>query len=534
MRVRSILEAGGFALFLVLPFVSPLLIPGGAALLHQRLAFHNPLLGVLVDIAAFSLVGIVISVLIRRLPALPRSMVSGFILGFVIWWAIFGVITIGMSLPDFHNIRPSVVLGGAQERVLELNSLVPMLFLGIGVLRPGLISSLVRKMRFALAAFSFSALWIVPQIVYLVMLPAVPPFDHSGEVAKIDFGKRIVWVLFDELSYKLAFEEIPHQIELPNFHKLALESSSFGNIQPAGYYTDHVVPALLAGKELDDIRSNLKGELLYRNRDQGRWQAYDPGETLFGIAHRNGWNPGVAGWFNAYCRMFVDVLTACAWQPGINAMIPLQRLGASRDIPVRENALILPRFFLYLYTGLGRVQSVNRLQKDFADYEILVSQSKRLIENGQIHFVFIHLPVPHPPGFFDRKTHTFCQCGNYLDNLVLADQTLGLMMHEIDQSPWAQQTTLIVSSDHSWRVPMWNRAPGWTPEEAAVSKGQFDSRPVFLVHSPGQTAGSTITAPVPELREYTALSAVLSGKAQAETFKETMAQGKVPDSTAKR
>jgi len=534
MRRRSILEAAGFAMFVVLPFVSPLLSPGGAVLLHQRLAFHNLLLGLLVDIAASFLIYIAFSALIPRLSAFPRSLVSGFVVGLMIWWAIFGLITIGMSLPDFNNIRPSQILGGVQERVLELNSLIPMMFLGIGVLRPALISALVRKVRFALAAFSFSALWIVPEIIYLLSLQTVGPFDHSGEVANADSRERIVWVLFDELSYKLAIEETPKQIELPNFHKLALESSSFGDIQPSGYYTDHVVPGVLAGKDLEAIRSNLKGELEYRDRNQRRWQSYDPEETLFGIAHRHGWNPGVVGWYNPYCRIFVNVLTACAWQPGIGGMIPLQRLGASRNSPVEKNALIIPRFFLYLYTGLGGVQSVNPSQKTIRDYGILVSGSKRLIENGKIHFVFIHLPVPHPPGFYDRKTHTLCHCGNYLDNLVLADDTLGLLMHEIDQSPWAKQTTLIVSSDHSWRVPMWAEASGWTPEEADVSKGQFDSRPVFLVHSPGQTAGSTITTPVSDLREYDAVSAMLSGQAdRPEALNQIMTHSQAPISTTK-
>jgi len=177
---------------------------------------------------------------------------------------------------------------------------------------------------------------------------------------------------------------------------------------------------------------------------------------------------------------------------------------------------------------------VDPLQRSRLDYEFLISESKKMIENDQIHFVFIHLPVPHPPGFYDRKTHTFCQCGNYLDNLVLADQALGILRHEINQSPAAQQTTLIVSSDHSWRVPLWSGGARWTPEEAAVSKGVFDSRPVFLVHYPGQTTGSTITAPMSEIREYTALSAVLSGKVdQPKSFIETMTQGKVPVLPAK-
>ena len=124
------------------------------------------------------------------------------------------------------------------------------------------------------------------------------------------------------------------------------------------------------------------------------------------------------------------------------------------------------------------------------------------------------MSVPHPPGFYDRKTHKFCECGNYLDNLALADDTLAALMHDIDQTPEKDQTTVIVSSDHSWRVPLWRSSDDWTPEEENLTQGRFDDRPVFLVHFPGQTSSSQVASPTSELLEHDIVAAMLQDKLQ--------------------
>ncbi|MDR3723131.1 MAG: hypothetical protein P4K83_01410 [Terracidiphilus sp.] len=104
-----------------------------------------------------------------------------------------------------------------------------------------------------------------------------------------------------------------------------------------------------------------------------------------------------------------------------------------------------------------------------------------------------------------------CACGNYLDNLALADQSLGELRQAIAQSPLAAHTILVVSSDHSWRVPIWSSSPGWTKEEDRISHEKFDTRPVFMVHFPGEIQGARVGAPVPELAEHQVLSSMLKG-----------------------
>jgi hypothetical protein len=94
---------------------------------------------------------------------------------------------------------------------------------------------------------------------------------------------------------------------------------------------------------------------------------------------------------------------------------------------------------------------------------------------------------------------------------VLADQALRALLEEIGRTPAADRTTLVVSSDHSWRTPMWRSSRGWMPEEERVSGERFDDRPVLLVHFPGQQQGEDVRSPLPELLEHDMIECMLAG-----------------------
>jgi hypothetical protein len=186
-------------------------------------------------------------------------------------------------------------------------------------------------------------------------------------------------------------------------------------------------------------------------------------------------------------------------------------MGASEDKSVLVNAQILATAFLTARSPSEAEVAAPRIRA----YRNLLTRAKDLIRNGEVDFIFIHLSVPHPPGFYNRKTHELCACGNYIDNLELADDSLGQLEEEIKHSPQAAQTTLIVSSDHSWRVPLWRGHNYWTPEEERVSQGEFDRRPVFLVHFPGQKSAIDIAEPESELIEHDIIASILQNKLQS-------------------
>jgi hypothetical protein len=245
---------------------------------------------------------------------------------------------------------------------------------------------------------------------------------------------------------------------------------------------------------------------LYYDDSQHHWLAYDAKATLFGLAQQNGWSTGVDGWYNPYCRTLAPVLDVCYWEPAESLL--MEKYGASEEKSVLANAAVLPHAILGLLTNSPAAPERDQLE----DYRKIMGRTHGLIENNQVRFVFLHLPVPHPPGIYDRQRHLLRRGGTYLDNMVLADDILGELLQEIDGTPSASQTTVIVSSDHSWRIPIWRHDKYWSAEEERASGGRFDERPMLLIHFPGQKSGNDVNAALPEMLEHDMIAEMLRGR----------------------
>lgn len=173
-----------------------------------------------------------------------------------------------------------------------------------------------------------------------------------------------------------------------------------------------------------------------------------------------------------------------------------------------EDAAALPQ----IYLDRAKQAGLQLREDSLHGFQDLVPQAKKLIDDDRIRFVFLHFVTPHPPGIYDRTTHKLRGGGDYLDNLVLADDLLGDLTNEIGKTPSADETTIIVSSDHSWRILLWKTAAFWTPEEERVSGGRFDDRPVLLVHFPHQQTEDDVTASEPELVVHDMIAQMIDGK----------------------
>jgi membrane-anchored protein YejM (alkaline phosphatase superfamily) len=157
-----------------------------------------------------------------------------------------------------------------------------------------------------------------------------------------------------------------------------------------------------------------------------------------------------------------------------------------------------------------------------ADYSVLMQHALQEIA-GRGGFVFIHLPVPHPGGFYNRRTHQVGVDGSYLDNLVLADQTLGALLQAIDATPLSDRTTVLVSSDHSWRVDLWRPTSDWRPEDTRVSGGRFDPRPLLIVRFPGESGGMKIARAFSLIDMHGMIEAMLVGRMSSAADLQTWA-----------
>jgi hypothetical protein len=498
--MRNVLVGIGAALLLV-PFL-PYVAPDNLALFFHGLPVTNLIGGLLVDLLCVAVLVTGFLVALQYLPERIQGVFNALFASFMLW----RIVDVAISIQTNHSIaaywtrarRPSCFV------ILSLAGLL------VWVL-PRTVQPVVRATYLFVAAISFSSLWIIPQLLYIASIHA--PDERSAllqlpSAMPSNSDRRIVWILFDELSYDQTFEHRASDIRLPNFDGLRTESVSFSTLKPTGFYTQLIIPSLLLGRRIDQIRSTIHGDLWYKYKDisQNRWLAYDPNATLFGLAQQNSWSTGVDGAYIPYCYLLSSVLNACADEPLF--VLPLQNYGASEKKSVLANAAVLPSALLAKLTTRTALAS-DPYQRGFRN---VMARIQVLIGNEKVRFVFLHILVPHPPGIYDRQSHSLRSGGTYLDNLVLADDALGSLLREIDATPSASQTTVIVSSDHSWRIPIWRNTEFWSTEEERASGGRFDDRPVLLIHFPGQKPGNDVNAPLPELLEHDIIAGMLRGQ----------------------
>jgi arylsulfatase A-like enzyme len=121
------------------------------------------------------------------------------------------------------------------------------------------------------------------------------------------------------------------------------------------------------------------------------------------------------------------------------------------------------------------------------------------------------LPIPHPPGLYNRQTQKLQTHGSYIDNLALTDDVLAKALAAIRATPSADQTTVVISSDHSWRIPMWKDSFLWTKEDANAYRDTFDQRPVLMIRFPGELQPESVDEQFPGLKLHALLEAMLYG-----------------------
>ena len=128
----------------------------------------------------------------------------------------------------------------------------------------------------------------------------------------------------------------------------------------------------------------------------------------------------------------------------------------------------------------------------------------------------IHLPVPHPPGFYDRRRGVLSTrvSSTYVDNVALADRTLGELRHAIESSGLSSRTVVIVSADHGWR-PGWRSEPGWTAEEEAAFGHRDNMGVPFLVQFPADASAVVYDRPLHTLITGRLILDTLAGRVTA-------------------
>jgi hypothetical protein len=492
MKVRTILAGCGAGVLGTFPFIWRPLSPSHTVFYHGQLLISSVALGLLIDFTVVSLAATLFFALLEKSRS-GRLNPGWSLVAATLAWSLAAIPPVFTGRPYRHH------------NVAAAFGVILLLALVLRWLRPSAYKMAARGLVAVFVLAGFSTAWIVPELLYLGLRQ---PKSTSSDLSRVTSSnrlpptRRIVWLLFDELSFDQTFEHRFPGLLMPSFDGFKRTSVVFDNLSPTGYFTELVVPSLFLGDVVKSLKSDLDGNPSLKIAGQSGWHDFDPKATVFFDARRVGWETGVVGWYNPYCRILEGTLDFCYTKTDSR-----EESGLTPDQTALENAVTPIE---------NRIQAFenkpNAFEKEHeADYRILMAASRALIRDENIRFVFIHLPVPHPPGIYDRATGQLRSSGTYIDNLALADRSLGELMAVVNATASGTKTTVIVSSDHSWRVPLWQPMTDWTGEEEAASQGRFDPRPVLLIHFPGQSSEGLITQSFDEIKLHDILVQMLRG-----------------------
>jgi hypothetical protein len=272
--------------------------------------------------------------------------------------------------------------------------------------------------------FGFSIFWVVPEVAYLAVRTSSPEaagFDHKTSM-RSDTGARIVWIVFDELSYDQTFESRWPDLALPNFDRMRAEGAMFAAVEPVEFYTQYVMSWLLLGRPVSHIRTSASGATTFYFQDTHTWEPFEAAQTILADARRQGWTTGIVGWSIPYCRILHNWVDNCHWVSDDDPIIDGTNVDPGQTS--LQNAFsLLMKSAQVLMPGIASSRSqyqdkwVSRRQRN---YQSVMQHALALIHDSTIRFALIHLPVPHPPAFYDRKARAFSAGGSYVDNLALA------------------------------------------------------------------------------------------------------------------
>lgn len=316
---------------------------------------------------------------------------------------------------------------------------------------------------------------------------------------------RLLWLVFDGMDQRLSFAERPAGLELPELDRLRSQSLYAPNAFSPATATLSALPALITGRFVDYAEPGAANELmvgLHGTTDIVPWSRQP---SVFSRARAAGVNPALAGWFHPYCRLLGQELTGCAW-------VPYQFTGEPRTLPERmrdQAALLLwslpfgPAFFGADPLDLNLLPTRLYRQNHTRRYVLVHASARKMAGDAALGLIFVHVPVPHGPPIYDRRTGEFGDVrqskGWYLDNLALVDRTLAELRQTLEEAGLWERTAILLSSDHAW--------PG-----SVSLDGKRDPRVPFLFRLPGQTRAVTYEAPFNTVLSHDLVLALLGGE----------------------
>lgn len=297
-------------------------------------------------------------------------------------------------------------------------------------------------------------------------------------------GPRVVILLMDELDQFLAFDDRTPDLHLPVLDGLAGTSFHGTRARAPAMTTDEAIPALLTGHTVLRVReAGPSDQWLFF--DDGSTALFSDADTVLRAATASGRNVSLVGWYHPYCRVLGDDVANCV----SGSYLEPEILGFAGAFLQQSSLLVASwPYGRSILQELGAPKlTVMRRRYHGESWKRVQKQAREVVGDPRFDLVFVHYPLPHPPGIWDPEKRQILvdEPGTYDGNLALADESLGTLLDAIEAGPRGAETYLVLLSDHGKRITGLDR---WLPSARLPDGG---SRPIpFLVRVPGGAAVS--------------------------------------------
>lgn len=323
---------------------------------------------------------------------------------------------------------------------------------------------------------------------------------HAGPLRKPSTNPvRAVWLIFDEFDQRLAFDRRPARLRLANLDRLR-QTSIWGRATTPGPETITSIPGLLLGRQVLKAHESGSDNLILTLPGGAGMSAWGGAPNLFTRARAKGLRTGVVGWYHPYCRVLGEAADFCHWEEYLG------REAAAWDFPFRSLSLLQKTWSVAarqvsMYPAVsgalsaplpGSLEHHRRIATEL--FQRIRETALEALANPDLDVVFVHWPIPHPPGVLRESLETADP--GYLDNLELTDWTVGEVRETLEARGMWERTLLMVTSDHSLRPELWNSSGFLTEEDMAAAGEQQDALVPFLLKMPGQDRGVALTGNV--------------------------------------
>ena len=386
--------------------------------------------------------------------------------------------------------------------------------------------------RAAAAQLLASTALLFPMVLATTLIKSanyddLAPVQRARSAAAKPSPHRLVWVVLDEFDPTVAFDRRPPGLRLEALDRLRSESLVATSAYAPGSWTLDALPTLWTGRPVGDAREAGPSDLSLTYAGVERPHQLEESPTIFEQAHAAGLNVGIAGWYHPYCRLFGQVAEQCESVSSSDAVLAFRRAAFAAD---RGAFAMVPNLVSWhalwsreavLRGGLVRsraeAEETGMLSLRAETYNRVHARSLAMAGDSSLALVFAHYPVPHLPGFYDsiRGQIDVTTRRSYVENLVLADRTVGELRRALEEAGLWTGTTVLVHSDHALRPSVWKRLQQWTPELEALTGGQQSALTPFILKLPGQHEGVEYDEPFNAALAGDLVMALLEGRVRS-------------------